>query len=372
MAFGPTSKAHVAQIRLGDLLARHLAAANLLGRLHVAKVALAKTKRPVHLATVFGRTLNFAERPTDAEILAAVRRLGPAGNYQLSQKLKQELPGITDAQIIRLADKRKLVLAHWDLEKPSAQEAERRGLIRDAEGEYFLAVAIPHDQVAESPPAPQPAASEAAEGETLGIGFSFNIPNTGAIDYLRDLTPVTRHVFDGLTNEYRNDAFTVAGVSDQNLIGKIRDALSDVLAKGGTPDSFRKDVNELCTEAGVEKLAAFELDTIFQTNVGKAYSAGRLEQLREPGLVEALPYWQYWTAGDLRVRPAHAVLDGFCARAIDPVWRRIYPPNGFNCRCSVIPVTEEEAPKGSSEGGIERLPVMAAFARPPGWNALHW
>jgi SPP1 gp7 family putative phage head morphogenesis protein len=280
MAFGPSSEAHVAQIRLGDLLAHHLAAANLLGRLHIAKVAIKKTKRPVQLATALNHTRNFAEDGSDAD------------------------------------------------------------------------------------------GSQSNPDGSLSISFGFDVPNTGAIDYLRNLTPVTRHVFDGLVNEYRNDAFTVAGVSDQNLIAKIRDALSGILAKGGTAADFRKAVDELTTEAGVEKLAAFELDTIFQTNLGKAYSAGRLEQLREPGLMDALPYWQYWTAGDLRVRPAHAALDGFCARAIDPVWLRIYPPNGFNCRCSVIPVMPEDAPNGSDEGGIERLPLMAAFARPPGWNGL--
>ena len=183
-------------------------------------------------------------------------------------------------------------------------------------------------------------------GDVLGVSFSFDLPATGAIDYLRNLTPVTKDLFDGLTAQYRSDAFTVAGVSDQNLIAKIRDALSETLSKGGSAHDFRAAVDEMCSKAGIDKIAAFELDTIFQTNTGKAYSAGRLEQLREPSLVDALPYWQYWTAGDLRVRPAHAALDGFCARAIDPVWRRIYPPNGFNCRCSVIPVLPEDAPGG--------------------------
>ncbi len=263
-----------AQVQLGDLLAQHLAAANLLGRLHIAKVGVAKTRKPVRLALTGHHAHHFAED------------------------------------------------SHNDA------------------------------------------------GDTLGIGFSFDLPATGAVDYLRNLTPVTRQLFDGLTAQYRSDAFTVAGVSDQNLIAKIRDTLSETLAKGETVQDFRAAVDAMCTEAGIEKLAAFELETIFQTNVGKAYSAGRLEQMKEPSLMEALPYWQYWTAGDLRVRPAHAALDGFCARAIDPVWMRIYPPNGFNCRCSVIPVLPEDAPEGSGEGGIDRLPIMAAFARPPGWNSL--
>jgi SPP1 gp7 family putative phage head morphogenesis protein len=273
MNFGPISPAHVAQIQIGDLLSRHLAAANLLGRLHVARFGLVKLKHPIRLATKMGHTRIFAQ--TDDE------------------------------------------------------------------------------------------------GGTLDVGFSFDLPPTGAVNYLRNLTPVTREVFDGLTRQYQNDAFTVAGISDQRLIEKIRDALSATLAKGGTRADFHSAVDELCSDAGVEKLAAFELDTVFQTNSGKAYSAGRLEQMREPGMMDALPYWQYWTVGDLRVRPAHAALDGFCARAIDPVWLKIYPPNDYNCRCSVIPILPEDAPEGSDEGGLERLPLLARIGIPaPGFHTL--
>src|ERR1035437_6062212 len=200
---------------------------------------------------------------------------------------------------------------------------------------------------------------------------AWDLPPVGEFEYLRGLTPAGRGLFDGPTSQYRNDAFTVAGVSDQRLIQKIRDALSETLAKGGTRDDFEKEVNALTSDAGVEKLAAFELDTVFQTNAGKAYSAGRLEQMKEPGMMDALPYWQYWTVGDLRVRPTHAVLDGFCARAIAPVWLKIYPPSGFNCRCSVIPILPEDAPEGSDEGGMERLPLLARLGVPePGFHTL--
>jgi SPP1 gp7 family putative phage head morphogenesis protein len=274
VAFGFSAPGDPSQVRLGDLLATRMAAANILGRLQIATHVIGKIKRPVRLSAGLGPERNFAE-----------------------------------------------------------------------------------DDVGQ-------------DGATLGVGFSFDLPNDNAAEYLRNLTPVTRQTFDSLTRQYQRDAFTVAGVSDQRLIGKVRDTLAEILAKGGTRSDFHDAVDELTTDAGVRDLAAFELDTVFQSNTGKAYSAGRLEQMREPGVMEALPYWQYWTVGDLRVRPAHAVLDGFCARAIDPVWLRIYPPNGYNCRCSVVPLLPEDAPDGSDEGGIERLPVMAAFARPPGWTSV--
>jgi uncharacterized protein with gpF-like domain len=75
--------------------------------------------------------------------------------------------------------------------------------------------------------------------------------------------------------------------------------------------------------------------------------------------------------GDDRVRPEHAVLDQFTARADDPVWMKIYPPNGFNCRCSVVPVMEAEALKADKEAnepGYARLPMLAQLLVPqPGF-----
>ena len=217
-----------------------------------------------------------------------------------------------------------------------------------------------------------PAAISFAEADdSATVGFSLDLPADGAANYLRALTPVTRYTFDGLTDQYRRDAFTVAGTSDVRLIAKIRDQLADVLQGGGTRADFTKAVAKLTTEAGVEQLNAFTLDTVFSTNMAKAYSLGRYEQLTDPDVQDVLPFWQYMTVGDDRVRPEHAVLDGFQARSIDPVWRKIYPPNGFNCRCIVIPLLEEEAGDQASEGGLERLPLLARAKVPtPGFGKV--
>jgi len=205
----------------------------------------------------------------------------------------------------------------------------------------------------------------------LSAGISFNISSDDVADYITRLVPVTRDVFDGLTAQYRRDAFTLAGASDVRLVQQVQEALAEIARKGGTDAEFRAAVKKLTGEAGVQQINAFTLDTAFQTAMQKAYSAGRLAQMREPHMMEALPFWQYWTVGDLRVRPEHAVLDGFCARAIDPVWLKIYPPSGFNCRCSVIPIPEEDAPTGSDESGLERLPLLARLLVPQkGFHSL--
>lgn len=66
---------------------------------------------------------------------------------------------------------------------------------------------------------------------------------------------------------------------------------------------------------------------------------------------EALPFWEYITAGDDQVRPAHAALDGKVFRADDPIWGRIYPPNGWHCRCTVLPRAD------AGTAGLETRPA---------------
>jgi SPP1 gp7 family putative phage head morphogenesis protein len=51
-------------------------------------------------------------------------------------------------------------------------------------------------------------------------------------------------------------------------------------------------------------------------------------------------YLQYSTVGDSRVRPSHAVLDKHTAPKSDGFWKSNYPPNGWSCRCTVIPGKE--------------------------------
>jgi SPP1 gp7 family putative phage head morphogenesis protein len=209
------------------------------------------------------------------------------------------------------------------------------------------------------------------DDDALYGSFSTELPNDDAAGYLSDLTPVTKEIFAGLSAQYKKDAFTLAGAADVRLIGKIRDALAEAANNGETKDQFELAVKKITDEAGVAELSSFTLDTAFNTAMQRAYSLGRYEQMSDPATKNVLPFWQYWTVGDDRVRPEHAVLDQFTARADDPVWMKIYPPNGFNCRCSVVPVMEDEAlkaDKDANEPGYSRLPLLARLLVPqPGF-----
>lgn len=109
--------------------------------------------------------------------------------------------------------------------------------------------------------------------------------------------------------------------------------------------------------------------TEYQTAVNCAENASTYRRLK--GKTKVFPYWQYRTAGDDKVREEHAALDGLILRHDDPLWDRIYPPNGWKCRCYVVPkmasevdVTEESQHK-----------IAADYMETADWKnaeAQHW
>ncbi|MFK5194155.1 phage minor head protein [Glaesserella parasuis] len=101
------------------------------------------------------------------------------------------------------------------------------------------------------------------------------------------------------------------------------------------------------------------LNTIYRTNMQQAYSAARYQRYMDN--LDNRPYWQYSAVGDKRTRPAHQALNGKIYRYDDPFWATFYPPNGFNCRCTVIALSERDLKRKGIEqvGSSEALLVKA-------------
>ena len=63
---------------------------------------------------------------------------------------------------------------------------------------------------------------------------------------------------------------------------------------------------------------------------------------------------QYRTVGDDHVRPEHAALNGTTLPFSDPFWDSYYPPNGWNCRCTVVQVRKTKYPETPHEEAYKR------------------
>lgn len=111
-------------------------------------------------------------------------------------------------------------------------------------------------------------------------------------------------------------------------------------------ERFLNDVQKIEKRYNVNYLRAE-----YNFAVASAESAARWERIAADGDRYDL---QYRTAGDGRVRPEHAALDKVTLPVSSPFWDSFMPPNGWNCRCSVVQVRKGKYPTTDIAEAIER------------------
>jgi SPP1 gp7 family putative phage head morphogenesis protein len=102
------------------------------------------------------------------------------------------------------------------------------------------------------------------------------------------------------------------------------------------PKARLSDVRESLRRVGI---TGDSDDDVVRTLVRTQHSIGRnartwIDTIDDPRVWG----YAYRTAEDERVRPAHAAMDGKRYPKRHPFWRRYAPPNGWNCRCELVPV----------------------------------
>lgn len=139
-------------------------------------------------------------------------------------------------------------------------------------------------------------------------------------------------------------AFTTAAVQDQRVRDRIQQALTDNLDKGQSKKDFAKVIDQEFAKAGLTKLNPHQIDNIYYTNTSLAFGAGQMGKMVE--VSGDFPYWKYSATMDSKTRPSHAALHGKIFRTGDFTF---WPPIGFRCRCTAIPLTARQA---AAQGGL--------------------
>lgn len=113
-------------------------------------------------------------------------------------------------------------------------------------------------------------------------------------------------------------------------------ALNQLFRESSSYADFEKKASAICTKFN-KTWQRTEYDTAYNS----ALSTSRYRQMLK--LKDGAPYWEYVTARDERVRESHRGLDGVILRYDDERWQKIYPPNGWRCRCVVSSLTRNQA-----------------------------
>lgn len=190
------------------------------------------------------------------------------------------------------------------------------------------------------------------------LSFALGLPPKKAIEFLKTKKAFLDHIDEkGLMESARAKAARIANLSSLEMMKDIYQSLIEAQQQGQPFGEWQKGIFEHFKKKGW--IAGYDkgylladpktgeyfgtprrLETIYRTNMQAAYSAERYQQMRDNA--DSRPYWQYSAVNDDRTRPSHSAMNGLVYRYDDPFWNVFYPPNGFNCRCSVIALGERD------------------------------
>jgi SPP1 gp7 family putative phage head morphogenesis protein len=127
--------------------------------------------------------------------------------------------------------------------------------------------------------------------------------------------------------------------SGMKTFHELNEAFPSLLDENGNRKPFERFLNDVR-----------KIDSTYNSNYlraeynfvqSSAEMAAKWEKFMEDG---DRYYLQYRTAKDDKVRPEHAALHGVTLPITDPFWEEYYPPNGWNCRCTVVQVRKSKYP----------------------------
>lgn len=171
-----------------------------------------------------------------------------------------------------------------------------------------------------------------------------------------------------------NNAFRMAGnlsdgarsIIQQELLNAIkgdksfsdtREAILDRLIRKGFTDLksvgevFPEDVHQALSKAlggeGYTGSDAAYIDTLIRTNVFDSMNQARLESFRDPDLGDFVQALEYASVLDDHTTEICAELNGSTWSRDNPLWDTYMPPNHYNCRSVVIPITQVDGWDGA-------------------------
>ncbi len=141
---------------------------------------------------------------------------------------------------------------------------------------------------------------------------------------------------DLMRRRLQRSDYIFSGMKTFHELGEAFPSLLDENGNRKTFEQFLNDVRKID-----ETYNGNYLRSEFNFVQSSAEMAAKWERFVEDGDRYNL---QYRTAADDKVRPEHSALHGVTLPPSDSFWEEFYPPNGWNCRCTVVQVRKSKYP----------------------------
>lgn len=201
----------------------------------------------------------------------------------------------------------------------------------------------------------------------------YNLNFEDAISWFMSKKPILAEDANGKINEIIENFHIISRSVELEVTKTLVDNLAIALKKKETFEEWKKRSKKILKASGFAD-DGWYLANVYRTNMVSAYSVGRYTQ--QEAMKDVFEYWFYDAVFDGRTSLICKTLDGKVYRADDPIWGRIYPPNHYQCRSSVIALTKEEFIEAGytlgEDPGKEFFKNMKSFDGNPGktWSNL--
>lgn len=226
------------------------------------------------------------------------------------------------------------------------------------------------------------------------------LPPIDAIEFFTQKGYKIGFTWEDVWQSEHQAAFTVAKVTQLDILRDIRGGLDSAMADGTTFETFRNNLKPLLMEKGwwgkaemtdpvtgetnlVQLGSTRRLRTIFDTNLRTAHSEGQWARIQDAK--KTFPYLVYNANNSEHPRMQHSGWDNLVLPADDPFWKAHFPVKEYGCKCNVTQMNSKmleqrglninDSPKvpqytytNKRTGEIQKVPmgVHPSFNYPPG------
>lgn len=145
-------------------------------------------------------------------------------------------------------------------------------------------------------------------------------------------------------------SFEITGNISNEMLEKARIIILNAIRDGLSINEVITQLDEVLASTGLipksgtdietdKPLTRPRLETIARTNISDAFNQASLAVYTDPDLGDFVEAFEYTSILDSRTTDFCRRYDGRIFMKNDDVWRNITPPNHFNCRSTLIPVT---------------------------------
>ncbi len=189
---------------------------------------------------------------------------------------------------------------------------------------------------------------------------------------------------DKAADYFENNGFRMAGNVSDGVRALMQNELQNAVKYGKSPKQTRESIWDSLTSKGfvsresvrdvedndgvvqaldalwvdTEEDAAHYLDTLARTNLFEAMNEARYGEFTDPALEGFVVAFRYSAILDDRTTEICSSLHDSVYEADSEVWNAYRPPNHFNCRSILIPVTQVDVQNGEWNGVEDDAPEV--------------